>query len=37
LGCVIAAGVYGAVSASKKIFFVQALPAILALAAVLLQ
>lgn len=37
LACVIAAGVYGAVSASKKIFFVQALPAILALAAVLLQ
>ena len=37
LGCVIAAGVYGAVSASKKIFFVQALPAILALIAVLLQ
>ena len=37
LGCVFAAGVYGAVSASKKIFFVQALPAILALIAVLLQ
>ena len=37
LACIIAAGVYGAVSASKKIFFVQALPAILALAAVLLQ
>lgn len=37
LGCVIAAGVYGALSASKKIFFVQALPAILALIAVLLQ
>ena len=37
LGCVIAAGVYGAVSASKNIFFVQALPAILALIAVLLQ
>lgn len=30
LGCVIVAGVYGAVTASKKIFFVQALPAILA-------
>ncbi|UTA69323.1 DUF1304 domain-containing protein [Emticicia sp. 21SJ11W-3] len=30
LGCVIVAGVYGAVSASKRIFFVQALPAILA-------
>ena len=37
LACIIAAGVYGAVSASKKIFFVQALPAILALIAVLLQ
>ena len=37
LGCVITAGVYGAVSASKKIFFVQALPAIFALIAVLLQ
>ncbi len=30
LGCVTVAGVYGAYSASKKIFFVQALPAILA-------
>ena len=29
--CVIIAGVFGAVTASKKIFFVQALPAILAL------
>ena len=29
--CVIVAGVYGAVTASKKIFFVQALPAIVAL------
>lgn len=37
LGCVIVAGIYGALSASKKIFFVQALPAILALIAVLLQ
>ena len=37
LGCVIVAGIYGALSASKKIFFVQALPAILALASVLLQ
>ena len=33
LGCVIVAGIYGAVTASRKIFFVQALPAILALAA----
>ncbi len=30
LGCVIVAGIYGALTASKKIFFVQALPAILA-------
>lgn len=29
--CVITAGVYGAISASKKIFYVQALPAIIAL------
>ena len=29
--CVVVAGVYGAISASKKIFFVQALPAILAI------
>ncbi len=36
LACVIAAGIFGAVTASKKIFFVQALPAILALIAVLL-
>ncbi|WEK69700.1 MAG: DUF1304 domain-containing protein [Candidatus Chryseobacterium colombiense] len=37
LGCVIVAGIYGAVSATKKIFFVQALPAILAIVAVLLK
>ncbi len=36
LSCVIIAGIYGAISASKKIFFTQALPAILALIAVLL-
>ncbi|SDD32963.1 putative membrane protein [Mucilaginibacter pineti] len=29
--CVIVAGLYGAISASKKIFFTQALPAIIAL------
>ena len=29
--CVIAAGVYGAISVNKRIFFVQAFPAILAL------
>ena len=37
LGCVIVAGIYGAISASKKIFFVQALPAIIALIFVLLR
>jgi len=37
LTCVIAAGIYGALSASKKIFFVQALPAIIALIFVLLR
>ncbi|MGJ1421325.1 DUF1304 domain-containing protein [Sphingobacterium spiritivorum] len=37
LGCVIVAGIYGAISASRKIFFVQALPAILALVFVLLS
>jgi putative membrane protein len=31
LACVAIAGIYGAISVSKKIFFVQALPAILAL------
>ena len=31
LGCIIIAGLYGAVTASRKIFFVQALPAIIAL------
>ncbi|MBP6732809.1 MAG: DUF1304 domain-containing protein [Chitinophagales bacterium] len=35
LGCVIVAGVYGAFTADKKIFFIQALPAIIALAATL--
>ena len=33
LGCVIVAGLYGAITVSRKIFFVQALPALLALAA----
>ncbi|MBP7822084.1 MAG: DUF1304 domain-containing protein [Saprospiraceae bacterium] len=31
LSCVIMAGIFGAITASKKIFFVQALPAIIAL------
>ncbi len=36
LGCVIVAGIYGALSAQRSIFYVQALPALLALAAVLI-
>lgn len=36
LGCVAVAGIFGAVTASKKIFFVQALPALLAILFVLL-
>lgn len=35
LGCVVAAGVYGAATVGKKILFVQALPAALAIATVL--
>lgn len=35
LSCVIVAGIYGAITASRKIFFVQALPAALAAAVVL--
>ena len=31
LSCVIVAGVYGAITASRKIFFIQALPALIAL------
>jgi putative membrane protein len=34
LGCVIAAGVFGALTVSRKILWVQALPAVLAVAAV---
>ena len=36
LGCVIVAGLYGAVTVSRRILVVQALPALVALAAVLL-
>ncbi len=36
LGCVIVAGVYGAATVSRKILLIQAVPAALALAAVLL-
>ncbi len=37
LSCIIIAGVYGAISASKKIFIVQAMPAIVALSIILIQ
>ena len=33
LGCVIVAGIFGAATASRKIFYFQALPALIALAA----
>jgi putative membrane protein len=36
LGCVVVAGLYGAVTAGRNIFFLQALPALLALGATLL-
>jgi putative membrane protein len=36
LGCVIVAGLYGAYSANKRILFMQALPAMIALGAVIL-
>lgn len=36
LGCVVVAGVYGALTASRKILFVQALPGAVAIGAVLL-
>ena len=37
LTCVAVAGIFGAITASRKIFFVQALPAIIALIIVLLK
>ncbi|WP_299675676.1 DUF1304 domain-containing protein [uncultured Tenacibaculum sp.] len=37
LSCVAIAGIYGAISASKKIFFVQGLPAIIGLIIILLK
>lgn len=37
LGCVFVAGIYGAMTASRKILFVQAVPAALALLAVALR
>jgi putative membrane protein len=36
LGCVVVAGVYGALTVNRRIFFVQALPALAAIAALLL-
>jgi len=37
LGCVLVAGIYGALTASRKILFVQAVPAAVGLALVLLS
>ncbi len=37
LVCVVLAGIYGGLTASRKIFFIQALPALIALASVLLE
>ena len=37
LCCVIVAGIYGAISANRKIFFIQALPAMIGLALVALS
>jgi len=36
LGCVAVAGVYGAFTVEKKIFFIQAMPALIAIALILL-
>ncbi len=37
LGCVTVAGIYGALTASRKIFFVQALPAIVTIVLIVLM
>jgi putative membrane protein len=37
LACVVVAGAYGAMTVSRRIFFVQALPALLAIGALLLR
>lgn len=37
LGCVVVAGLFGAATVNRRIFFVQALPALLAFGAVLLR
>ncbi|HLP49590.1 MAG TPA: DUF1304 family protein, partial [Chitinophagales bacterium] len=36
LGCVVVAGVYGGVTASRRIFFIQAMPALIAMGLVLM-
>ncbi|WP_333864880.1 DUF1304 domain-containing protein [Sphingobacterium sp.] len=36
LGCVLVAGIFGGITASKKIFFVQGVPALLALLSVII-
>jgi putative membrane protein len=37
LSCVVVAGIYGAFTAAKKIFFIQAMPAIIALICIIVQ
>ena len=37
LGCVAVAGIYGALTVTKKILFIQALPALIAIALILLK
>ena len=37
LGCVVVAGTYGALTVSKKIFFIQAMPALLAIILILIK
>ena len=37
LGCVLIAGIYGAITVSKRIFYVQSIPAILGLLALLIN
>lgn len=37
LGCILVAGIFGALTASKKIFFIQGLPALIALLLILIS
>lgn len=37
LGCVVVAGVYGAISASRKIFYIQGLPALIGIVLILIK